>query len=373
MVKRDCLAMILAGGQGSRLGSMTQKIAKPAVPFGGKYRIVDFALSNMVNSGIHTVGALIPEDVSSLLQHLRAGKEWDLNRKQGGLFILSPLAHESHMKGSGDLNYFFQHIDYLIESPQYDYVVLSSSHIICNIDYSKVLEYHQNSGADITLVFYKPSEEEPKSRKDIMLTLDDKNWVTEIEIDFISSQSPNRFMWTWIIKRELLIELINKSYSRGGGDLIRELQEAVKRCRINAYEFTGYVANIVDVFSYYRCTMDLLKEDIWQNLFFSAGHIYTKVKDAPPTKYLKNAKIKNSLLADNCKVDGTVWNSVLFRSVVVSEESMIKDSIVMADSFIGKNVYLENVICDKDVYISDNHVLKGDKEYPLVIRKGTVI
>lgn len=355
------------------MGELTSVRPLSAIPFGGKYRMVDFALSNMVNSGIHTVGALIPENSSSLLQHIRAGKEWDLDRKRGGLFVLSPLAHEGQMIGSGDVNYFFQHIDFLIESPQYEYVVLSSSHIVCNIDYSAVLKYHQNSGADITLVYYKPLECNLKSQKDIMLTLDDQEWVTEIEIDSIASHSSNRFMWTWIIKRELLIELINGSYSRGGGDLIRELQEAVKRCKINAYEFTGYVANVVDVLSYYRCTMDLLKEDIWNHLFFSNGHIYTKVRDSQPTKYLKNAQIRNSLLANNCKIDGTVWNSVLFRSVEVSEESMIKDSIVMTDSYIGKNVYLENVICDKDVYISDNHVLKGDKGYPLVIRKGTVI
>lgn len=355
------------------MGELTLMRPLAAIPFGGKYRIVDFALSNMVNSGIHTVGALIPENSSSLLQHLRAGKEWDLDRKRGGLFILSPLAHEGHMKGSGDVNYFFQHIDFLMESPQYEYAVLSSSHIICNIDYSSVLEYHRNSGADITLVYYKPLECDLRSRKDIMLTLDDREWVTEIEIDSISTHNSNRFMWTLVVKRELLIELINKSYSRGGGDLIRELQETIKRCRVNGYEFTGYVANVVDVFSYYRCTMDLLKEEVWRELFFSEGHIYTRVRDSQPTKYLKNAAVRNSLVANNCKIDGTVWNSVMFRSVTVSKESMIKDSIIMADTVIGKNVYLENVICDKDVYISDNHVLKGDKEYPLVIRKGTVI
>ncbi len=355
------------------LGELTSNRPLAAVPFGGKYRIIDFALSNMVNSGIHTVGALIPEDSSSLIQHLRAGKEWDLDRKREGLFLLAPLGSQDQMQGTGDVSYLFQHLDYLLENAQYEYVILSVSHMVCNINYLSVLKYHDESEADITLVYYEVDEDEPKSRRNVMLTIDEEGWVKDVEIDSQSSKSHNRFMWTWVIKRELLIELIDYAYSHGGGDFIRQLQESIQTYRVNAYRFNGYVANIVDIPNYYRSTMDLLKEDVWNHLFFAEGSIYTRHKDSQPTKYMKNAEVKNSLLANNCKVNGKIFNSVLFRSVVVEKNSIIKDSILMTDTWIGKDVQLENVICDKEVRISDGHVLKGDKDYPLVIKKGTVI
>ena len=355
------------------LGDLISMRPLAAIPFGGKYRIVDFALSNMVNSGIYTVGALIPEESSSLLQHLRAGKEWDLDRKQGGLFMLAPLENQNHMQGSGDISYFFQHLDYLLENTKYDYVVLSTSHIICNINYTPVIDYHIKSEADMTLVYYKVPENEPDSRRNVMLTLDENNWVTDVEVDPHTSKSRNRFMWTWILKRELLIKLIDRAYSHGGGDFIRQLQESIAVCKVNAYEFTGYVANVVDIPNYYRSTMALLKEKTWYDLFSPDAPIYTRDRDSQPTKYMKNAEVINSFIANNCRINGHILNSALFHSVVVEKDSIIKDSIVMAGARIGKNVTLENVICDKDVQISDGQVLKGSLEYPLVIKKGTVI
>ena len=355
------------------LGELTSMRPLAAVLFGGKYRIIDFALSNMVNSGIRDVGALVPEDSSSLLQHLRAGQEWDLDRKRGGLYILAPLAHQDHMQIPGDISYLRQHVDYLQESTQYDYVVLSASHMICNIDYAPVLKYHEESRADITLVYYEISADEQNSGKNVMLTLDENNWVTDVEIDSVCSGSHNRFMWIWIVKRELLIDLIHYAYSHGGGDFIRQLHDHIKKYKVNAYKFAGYVGNIVDMTNYYRTTMDLLKAEVRCNLFHSGNPIYTRAKDSQPTKYMQHADVKNSLFANNCRINGSVSNSVLSRSVVVSENSTIKNSILMTDTYIGENVHLENVICDKDVYIGDNHTLKGDKEYPLVIKKGTVI
>ncbi len=343
------------------------------VPFAGKYRAVDFVLSNMVNSGIYNVGVLMPEESSTLIGHLRAGKEWDLDRKRDGLFLLTPIAGKrTPLAGTGDIDYFSQHLDFLQES-QKDYVVVSTSQMVCNINYRPVLEHHVKTNADITLIYRRMERAETRPPGSVMLTLDEKGWVKDMEIDPPASESRNMNMRMCIIRRELLTNIISHAMSRGGGDFVREVQRNVPLLKINAVRFTGYVANMATINDYYKCSMDLLRPDVWEDLFFANGHIHTLTKDSAPAQYLAGGDVRDCLIANNCRIVGKVESSVIFRSVCIDSGAEVKDSILMQDTRIGANACLECVICDKDVVITPGRVLKGDPGYPLVIRKGTVI
>jgi glucose-1-phosphate adenylyltransferase len=252
-------------------------------------------------------------------------------------------------------------------------MVLGTSQFLCNIDFKQRLEFFQKSKADITLIYRTMNAAEQRPDGSVMIGFDNKRWVTDMEIDPPYSKSRNLYMRMGIINRELLIDMIISAMSRGGGDYVRQVQSRLNDIRINAWEFTGYVANIADIRSYYKHSMDLLDYKVCQDLFYKNGHIYTRVKDSVPTKYMSGADVTNSILANNCHIDGRVENSVLFRSVQVEKDAVIKNSIIMQDSWVGANVQLENVICDKDVEITAGRVFKGDPEYPLVIKKGTVV
>ena len=354
-----------------RLDALTAARPLAAVPFGGKYRMIDFVLSNMVNSGIKNIGVLMPEDSGALIRHLRAGKDWDLDRKHEGLFLLLPTKRTS-LAGTGDIDYFSQHLGYLLAS-KYDHVILSTSQFLCNVNLNLVFERHKASKADVTLIYREMSVTEQRLKGSIMLGFDNKRWVSDMEIDPPFSKSRNLYMRTAVFRRELLLDIITNAMSRGGGDYVRQLQRRLKDIRMNAWEFTGYVANIADIQAYYKHSMDLLDYDVCQDLFYKNGHIYTRVKDSLPTKYMSGAEVTNSILANNCHIDGRVENSVIFRSVTVEKNAVVKNSVILQDSRIGANVRLENVICDKDVDISAGRVFRGDPEYPVVIKKGMVV
>lgn len=354
-----------------KLDVLTSTRPLAAVPFGGKYRIIDFALSNMVNSGVYSVGILVPETSGALIQHLRAGKEWDLDRKRDGLYLLLPQSR-TPLAGTGDIDFYSQHLSYLLES-KYDYVVIATSQVLCNLDFRSAFDHHRATKADVTLIYRRMAQNEKRPPGSIMLTFDKNGWVTDMEIDPPVSKSRNMHMRMCILSKRLLVDIITYAMSRGGGDYIRQLQANLNNLRINAWEFTGYAANIADVNEYYRHSMALLNMDVWKDLFFSHGHIYTKVKDSVPAQYMPKAEVINSLLANSCQINGRVENSVLFRSVQIDKGANVKNSVIMQDSYIGANVSLENVICDKDVEITPGRILKGDSEYPLVIKKGTVV
>lgn len=354
-----------------KLDALTDARPLAAVPFGGKYRLIDFALSNMVNSGIYNVGVLVPENSGALIQHLRAGKDWDLDRKRDGLFLLLPQSR-TPLAGTGDIDYYSQHLDYLLAS-KHDYVIIAPSHVLCNIDYTAAFEHYKETKADITLIYRRMAQTEKRPNGSVMLTFDKNGWTSDMEIDPPVSKSRNMHMRMCIISKKLLVDIITYAMSRGGGDFVRQLQANIKNLRINAWEFSGYAAHIVNINEYYKHNVALLNTEVWKDLFFSHGHIYTRVKDSVPARYMPKAEVTNSLLANNCRISGTVENSIIFRSVNVEKGARVKNSIIMRESYIGANVSLENVICDKNVEITPGRILKGDPEYPLVIKKGTVV
>lgn len=345
-----------------------------AVPFGGKYRVVDFILSNMVNSGVNNVGILMPEKYRSLLDHLRSGKEWDLARKRDGLFILPPSGELSSRAHKGNVEHLFQQLDYLGRVRR-DYVLIGESHFIYNMDYRELFSEHLRSGADATLLYKEIATAEAPLPGAIRLQFEEGgNRIVGMEISPWRSQSRNICLNVCVLSKNLFVELVNQAMSRGGGDFATDCLSAnISQLVIRGMRFDGFAARIATVNEFYRHNLDLLQPETARALFCPERPIYTKVKDSAPTKYKDSAEVSASMIANGCVLEGAVSGSVLFRGVKVQRQAQVRRSIIMQKTIIGEGSLLENVICDKDVIITPGRILKGDPNYPLVIRKGTVI
>jgi len=355
------------------LKELTQCRPLAAVPFGGRYRLIDFILSNMVNSGMQNVGILVQDKYRALMDHLRSGKEWDLARKRDGLFILPPgKSHYVSENERGNVEMFYNNLDY-IESSRQQYVLIAGSHIICNLSYRKVFKFHQDVGADITLLYKEYNGDEELMESGIV-DCQGNGRITDIAINSSRSLSRKVSLEMYIMKKDLLVALIKDCQARGGQDFITDIViKNLDKLKIYGYSYKGYVARIDCVTSYYKHNMELLKPEKWEELFFKSGLVYTKVKDEAPVKYKENARVSHAMIGNGCIIEGRVENSILFRGVTVHKGAYIKDSIVMQRCDIAENAVIENVICDKNVQITSGRWLKGETDYPLVIEKGSVI
>ncbi|QDR83213.1 Glycogen biosynthesis protein GlgD [Sporomusa termitida] len=346
-----------------------------AIPFAGRYRLIDFILSNLINSGITNVGILAAGNSRSLMDHIRSGKEWDLARKKDGLFIL-PSLQTGHVQGAfpNDLADFFNNLDYIKCSRQ-RYVLLAGSRMVCNINFESVLRFHTERKADIT-VLYKEYDGSDTSRlkNATLVETDSDGRVIDMEICPVNARSNKLSMEMYLIDRQLLVDLIDASMSRGGTNVARDcFIKNLASLRMYGYLFSGYLACINSVQSYFEHSRELLNPEVWQELFFANGSIHTKVKDEAPAKYQQDAIVQYSLVANGSVIAGKVENSILFRGVKVHKGARIVNSIIMQKGEIGPGAVLENVICDKDVKITAGKKLKGELNHPVVIGKGTVV
>jgi len=357
MRKKEMIAMLLAGGQGSRLGILTRGVAKPAVTFGGKYRIIDFPLSNCINSGVNTVGVLTQYQPLRLNQHIGIGIPWDLDRKTGGVTILAP-----HVKGGGDsgewfmgtANAIYQNIEYIDDNnPEY-ILILSGDHIY-KMDYSKMLTFHKEKNAAATIaVLEVPMEEAP--RFGIMNTLEnDKVYEFEEKPEHPKSNlaSMGIYIFTWERLREALIEdsKIHPDSDFGRHIIPRMLEEGQT---MYAYRFNDYWKDVGTLESYWQANMELIKTLPEFNLYETFWKIYTNSDHQPPQYTGANAKIEASIISDGSEVYGEVFNSVLGPDVVVEENAIVRDSIIMGNTVIGQGAYLERCIIDERCRIGKN-------------------
>lgn len=350
MAKEKCVALVLAGGQGTRLSALTKQLAKPAVPFGGKYRIIDFTLSNCSNSGINTVGVLTQYQPLVLNSYIGIGSAWDLDRKNGGVTVLPPYSESSTMKWySGTASAVYQNLNYL---RQYDpeYVLILSGDHIYKMDYCKMLEFHIEKGAEATIsVIEVPLKE--ASRFGIMNT-NEKMEITEFEEKPKIPKSNLASMGIYIFNWDLLQDCLEKdnqdplSSHDFGKDIIPTLLR--KRRRLYAYPFSGYWKDVGTVQSLWEANMDLLEEECGLNIFDQSWRIYSVNPNQPPQSIGEHAVIQDSLVNEGCVVDGYIHHSVLFQGVVVDEESYIKDSVILPNTKIGKYCTIERAIvtCD---------------------------
>ena len=354
MIKKEMIAMLLAGGQGSRLGVLTSKMAKPAVAFGGKYRIIDFPLSNCINSGIDTVGVLTQYQPLRLNTHIGIGIPWDLDRNVGGVTVLPPYEKSTNSEWyTGTANAIYQNLEYM-EQYNPDYVLILSGDHIYKMDYKIMLDYHKANNADITIAAMPVPIEEAK-RFGIVVT-DDDNRITEFEE---KPENPKSYLasmgiyiFSWKVLKNALIALKDQNECDFGKHVIPYCFENNKR--LFAYEYNGYWKDGGTLNSYWEANMELIDIIPVFNLYEEFWKIYTRTDAIPPQYISSDAFIEKSIIGDGSEIYGKVYNSVIGSGVVIEEGAVVRDSIIMQDTVIGKNTSVEKAIIAEEVVIGDN-------------------
>lgn len=363
MIKKEMIAMLLAGGQGSRLGVLTQKVAKPAVSFGGKYRIIDFPLSNCINSGVDTVGVLTQYQPLRLNTHIGIGIPWDLDRNVGGVTILPPYERS---KGSdwytGTANAIYQNLEYM-ETYNPDYVLILSGDHIYKMDYEVMLEYHKANNADITIAAM-PVPIEEASRFGILIT-DEGNRITEFEEKPVNPRSNLASMGIYIFSFKALKEALIRMSDVPGCDFGKHI---IPYCfeegkRVFAYEYNGYWKDVGTLASYWEANMELIDIIPEFNLYEEYWKIYTKSDIIPPQYVSEEAIIDRSIVGEGTEIYGEVRNSVIGSGVVIKKGAVIEDSIIMRECVIGEDVKISKAILAENVTVGTGAVLgTGDYE-----------
>ena len=351
MVKKEMIAMLLAGGQGSRLGVLTQKVAKPAVSFGGKYRIIDFPLSNCINSGVDTVGVLTQYQPLRLNSHIGIGIPWDLDRNVGGVTILPP--YERSMGSdwyTGTANAIFQNLEYM-ESYNPEYVLILSGDHIYKMDYEVMLNYHKANNADVTIAAM-PVPLEEASRFGILIT-DDTNRIVDFEEKPANPRSNlasmGIYIFTWKVLREALIALQDVPGCDFGKHIIPYCHE--KGQRIFAYEYNGYWKDVGTLSSYWEANMELIDIIPEFNLYEEYWKIYTKSDIIPPQFIADTARVERSIIGEGTEVYGEVRNSVIGAGVVIGAGAVVRDSIIMRGAVIGEGAVVDKAIVAEEVRV----------------------
>ena len=363
-VKPECIAMLLAGGQGSRLGILTKKIAKPAVPYGGKYRIIDFPLSNCVNSGIYTVGVLTQYQPLELNDYIGNGQPWDLDRANGGVHILSPY---QQIKGTewykGTANAIYQNINF-IERYDPEYVLILSGDHIYKMDYSKMIDFHKEHNADCTIAMLEVPWEEA-SRFGLMIVNDDgsiKEFEEKPKNPRSNKASMGVYVFNWKKLRKYLIE--DEANENSGNDFGHDLIPAMHENgeRMFAYQFDGYWKDVGTINSLWDANLDLLNPKVDLDLTDDSWRIYSRSPAAPPHYIGNNAQVENSMITEGCEIDGSIDFSVLFSNVTVEEGAAVKYSIVMPGTVIKKGAVVQYSIVAENAVIDEGAVVGESPE-----------
>ena len=369
----NAMGLVFSNIHDSDLPELTQERTMGSIPFCGRYRLVDFPLSNMVNSGITKVGIITKSNFQSLMDHVGSGKDWDLARKQGGLRILPPFG----LKETGLYNTRLEALrgatTYIARSNE-EYVVMTDCDCVCNMRFDEMINEHIKNNADVSVVYIKKDFEDLNgTQNNIVLNVDDTNRVRGIYFDEKGTGTANLYVNVCIIKRTLLQTLIDEAFSHGHNHFAKDiLARNVKSLRIFAIEHKGYFVSIKSLQGYYTESLKLLNKEVRDEIFRSVD-LFTKVKDSVPTKYGANAVVKNSLIADGCIIEGTVENSIIFRGVKIGRGTVVKNSILMQGTITGENVSLNAIITDKSVVIKDKRVLSGCETLPFYISKNNII
>ncbi len=368
----SAVGVIFSNINDENLSELSRHRTMASVPYGGRYRLIDFTLSNMVNSGITTVGIVTKHNYQSLIDHLGSGKDWDLARKDGGIILLPPYSNETDAPYTTRLEALMGITGFLNHRNE-DYVVITDCDGIARVDLQSILHFHEENHADITMVYHEETE---PAQSSYFMTLepDETGRVKGIKINPKHKGGKyDLYVNIMVMSREFLINTIQDAVTRGLSSFGRDiLTKNVDTLRIFGYRFGGYYATISSLRNYFAHSMELLEKDVRDELF-GARDIYTKVRDSAPSKYIGGAVVKNSLVSDGCVIEGTVENSILFRGVKVGKGSVVKNSIVMQDSVIGTNVSLDCVITDKNVVIRDGRHLSGCEALPYFIAKGRML
>ncbi len=369
----NVLGLVFANMHDTTLGDMTKNRTMGSVMFGGRYRLIDFPLSNMVNSGISEVGVITKSNYQSLLDHLGSAREWDLARKKSGLYILPPFGNVESTLYRGRIEALYGAMSFIKHS-RAKYVILSDCDVVTNIDYKPIVAAHIESGADITAVAHTGVYSSDDIKTSTVFNVDaDKN-VTSVLINPDISGTCTTSLNVFVMSMDFLIETVNDAMARGNVSFERNiLQEKCRELKIKIYEYDNYFSKLNSPESYFKSNMALLEPENARKLFVPKRSIYTKVSDNAPVKYDLDSKVSNSLIADGCIIEGEVENSVLFRGVKVGKGAKVKNCILMQGTVVGDNAELSYLITDKNVSICENHILTSSPQYPMYVGKGASV
>lgn len=368
MIISGTLGIVFANSHDALLGEMTKTGSMAAVNYGGRYRLVDFALSNLSNAGVGKVGVVTKSNYYSLMTHIGNGKPWDLGRKKGGVAILPPYVSPDAQVYKGKLEAIYGILEYLQESKE-EYVVVCDSDVVANVDIRKLLTYHKEKNADITVV--TAHGKKPFGQKDMMhyeFASDGK--ITAVNFD--PADDCDYSLDIMVIGRELLINIVNAETAQGRVSLSHGIFENYNKHNIYGYKHEGYSKVIDSIDSYFEANLDLLCSDVRKDIFNRNNPIYTNSRDDMPAKYGLKSVVKNSIIADGCIIEGTVKNSVLFRGVKVAKGAVVENCVLMHGTEIGENTKVNNVIADNFVKVSDNNNIGSEKEV-VYIEKNALI
>ena len=364
------VGIILAGGNSHKMRELTQRRAIAAMPVAGSYRAIDFALSNMSNSHIQKVAVLTQYNARSLNEHLNSSKWWDFGRKQGGLYVFTPtITADNGYWYRGTADAIYQNLDFLRKCHE-PYVIIVSADAVYKMDYNKVLEYHIQKKADVTVVCKKRETNEEASRFGT-LKLNEDMRIEEFEEKPMLATSDTISAGIYVIRRRLLIDLIEHCAEEERHDFVTDILIRYKNLkRMYGYEIKDYWNNISTVEAYYRTNMDFLKPEVRRYFFREYPEVYSKVSDLPPAKYNPGAIVKNSLVGSGSIINGTVENSVLFKKTFVGNNCVIKNSVILNDVYLGDNTYIENCIVESRDTIRANTRHVGTNGVKVVVEKN---
>lgn len=364
----------------NNIPELTRNRTMASVPFGCRYRLIDFTLSNMVNSNINNISVITHYNYQSLMDHIGSGKDWDLARRSGGIKILPPFIRAA----ANGVNQLYttrlealKSVNYAISKITDDYVVLSDCDVICNIDLNDMIKYHKANGADLTMAVKKVNLTKDQAKINVLVDSNTDGKITDVQAyptNFEGEADIN--LNIMVMTRQYLQELVEDSIAHNYTSLTKDIiLRGISRKSYRTYRYDGYFACITSSQDYYASSMELIKDKDVRNQLFGVKDrpIYTKVRNSAPTYYSPDAKITNSLIADGCEILGEVENSILFRGTKIGKGTKVKNSILFQDTYTGENVVLNCVIADKNVVIRDNKILSGDEMLPFYLAKGKMI
>lgn len=367
----NAMGLILADNKKIHLGELSRPRALAAIPFGGRYRIIDFMLSNMVNSGITSIGVAAMNKYKSLMDHIGTGSSWDLDRKKQGLNLLPPYINSTNTDRNGEADDLAGLLNFF-QAGKMKYVILANSNVIFNTTFNELVSHHEESAADMTVMFNRDGIR--FGSPSVILDIDRRGLVRDVLTNPVKPSNTRCSMGVMILDRELLIDIVSEAIARGENDFsIERLLKNFEQFKIRGYEYKGVTLRVNSVPTYFNSTMRVLEDGVRKELFNENLPVYTKVKDEAPTLYEEGNNVSNSVISDGCHILGTVSNSMIFRGVTVSKHAIVKNSIIMQDVHVSEGVELENVIIDKNCVIRPGIKLLGQADYPVVIGKGAIV
>lgn len=375
-MRKTVFGIIYAGEENMSLRELVKKRSVGALPVGGRYRVIDFVLSNMVNSGIRNVAVIPRRNYHSMMDHLGSGKEWDLNRKNDGLFLIPPYDTEENCGSYRGMFDTLRGAASYIRTTQQKYCLLSGCTTVHNETYNAMFDFHVASGADITMLYStEPASPTEDLFPDVRFRADASGRVTEMKYQGNPDGYDKMGMGIYLIRKDLLQYLVEDASARGKFNLVGDvIMNSLGSLKVYGFEHTGYTGRIRSVASYFKLNMDFLDPEVQTDLFYDMDHpIYTKIKDEAPTRYSSSAHVTNCVVGSGCNIEGTAENCVLFRGLSIAKGAVVKNSVIMQSCEIHPNSKLSNVILDKCVTVRPNSVLAGSPEYPIIIPKGASV